>query len=76
MARVCDFFELMFKKCRNGKIPSLKLESALENLQLQKAIIPTATLPKDWAAESGGFVFENITSLGPPPVFEIGWASI
>ena len=47
----------MFKTARNGKIPPLKLEHALEHLHAEKPILPAEGLSPDWSAETGAFAF-------------------
>ena len=47
----------MFETVRNGKIPPLKMEHALEHLQEDKPIFKAEGLSQDWAAESGAFAF-------------------
>ena len=57
LSRITDLFGLMFKKVRNGKIPSAKLETCLENLHNEKPIMMAKHLPVTWPSDTGGFLF-------------------
>jgi len=43
----------MFRVVRNGKIPTLKLDQVIEKMQLEKPIMPTASLKPKWFEDAG-----------------------
>jgi len=52
---VADFFVAIFKKCCNGKIPTAKLNKALDKLHAQKSITENTQHPMVWIPNAGVF---------------------